>query len=315
MLRTTVRTTCATTLEFLSFQEDIVVQDADKRRQISSKQLNKAWRLAALLQTTLDLKSMIKMFSAEVKNTVPHSGITYQHKESQTYLSIGRSTKQSCSFQLVIEKQKLGEITFMSGKLFTQKQRIQLEFLLASLVYPLRNALEYLAAYQASTTDPLTKKHSRLIINSTLEHEIAMYQRYKSPLTMLFIDIDSFEDINRQHGKSSGNKVLQAAAETISDCIRKTDTLIRYGGDEFILLLTNTTLSSAKNIAEHIRDIIENMQVMSDDKEINFTISIGGSSLKTKDTATTLFANAYESLVQSKRDGHNCITLSNKRVS
>lgn len=315
MLRTTPKATRPTTLDFLSSQEDMTIHGDDKCRQLKSKQLHKTWRIAALLQTTLDIKSMIKMFSVEVANAVPHSGIAYQHKQSHTYLSIGRSTKQMCSFQLIVEKQKLGEITFMSGKPFTQKQRIKLEFLLASLVYPLRNALEYLAAYQASTTDKLTKQNNRLIINSILEHEIGMYQRYKTPFTMLFIDIDSFDKINHLYGQAAGNKVLQAAAGTIFDSIRKTDTLVRYGGDEFILFLSNTTLSSAKNLAEHIREVIENMQVIHKDDAINFTISIGGASLKLKNTAENLFANAYESLAQSKRKGRNCITLSNKHVS
>lgn len=314
MLRTTTKTTRPMTLDFLSSQEDMVVQDEDKRRLISSKQLNKTWRLAALLQTTLELKSMLKMFSAEVTNTVPHSGIAYIHMKSQTHLSIGRITKQSCSFQLMVEKQELGEITFMSGKPFTQKQRVQLEFLLASLVYPLRNALNYLAAYQSSTTDKLTKKYNRLIINSTLEHEIAIYQRYKTPLTMLFIDIDSFSNINNLYGRGAGNKVLQATADTISNCVRKTDTLVRYGADEFVLFLSNTHLSDAKNLAEHIREVIENMQIISDEDTINYTVSIGGASLQQKDSATSLFANAYEALVQSKLDGRNCIRLSNNIV-
>ena len=309
MLRTTTKTTPPTTLDFLSIQDDMIVHHDDKRRQIKSSQLNKTWRIAALLQTSLELKSIIKIFSQEVAHTVPHSGIAYQHEKSQTNLSIGRLTKQKCSFQLSVEKQKLGEITFMSGKPFTQKQRAQLEFLLASLVYPLRNALQYLSAYQSSSTDQLTKIHNRLIINSSLEHEIGMYQRYKTPLTMLFVDIDGFKKINDSYGHANGNKVLQATAETISDCIRKTDTLIRYGGDEFIILLSNTILSSAHHIAEHIREVLENMQIISGDQNINFTISIGGATLSQKDTINSILAKTYESLVQSKRKGRNCITF------
>ena len=105
MLRTTTKTTPPTTLDFLSIQDDMIVHHDDKRRQIKSSQLNKTWRIAALLQTSLELKSIIKIFSQEVAHTVPHSGIAYQHEKSQTNLSIGRLTKQKCSFQLSVEKQ------------------------------------------------------------------------------------------------------------------------------------------------------------------------------------------------------------------
>lgn len=309
MLRTTAKLAQTTTLDFLSLGIDMTVQHEEKSYQIKSSQLNKTWRTAALLQTTLDLKSMIRMFSREVENTVNHSGIIYRHNESHTDLSIGRTTKQSCSFQLLVENQNLGEIIFMSGKPFTQKQSAQLEFLLASLVYPLRNALQYLASYQSSITDTLTGKSNRFIMSSSLNHEIGLYKRYKTPLTMLIVDVDALKNINDQHGRNAGDKVIQATAETIEENIRETDTLVRYGGDEFILLLSNTTLAGAYTIAEYIRDVMENMQISYKNKNINFSISIGGASLSQKTSSSSLLSQAYEALRLSKRNGRNCITL------
>lgn len=309
MLRTTTKPTQPTTLDFLSFKKEITIEREEKCYQIKSNQLNKTWRTAALLQTTLDLKSLIRMFSSAVNDTVSHSGITYRHVQSHTDVSVGRCTKQSCSFQLLVEKQKLGEITFMSGKPFTQKQRAQLEFLLASLVFPLRNALQYLSANQASITDPLTGEYNRLIMTSILKHDIDFFHRYKTPLTMLIIDIDTFKNINDVYGRDCGDKVIQATADTIAGCIRETDTLVRYGGDEFILLLANTTLYGAYNFAELIRDVMENMQIINKGKSINFTISIGGASFTQSDTSNSLLTRADEALQQSKKDGGNCVSF------
>lgn len=310
MLRTTQKIAQATTLDFLSMGIDMTVQHEEKSYQLKSSQLNKTWRTAALLQTTLDLKSMIRTFSKEVENTVNHSGILYRHPESHTDLSIGRITKQSCSFQLLVENQKLGEITFMSGKPFTHKQSAQLEFLLASLVYPLRNALQYLASYQSSITDTLTGKSNRFIMSSALKHEIGLYKRYKTPLTMLIVDVDALKNINDQYGRHAGDKVIQATAETIEENIRETDTLVRYGGDEFILLLSNTTLSGAYTIAEHIREVMENMKVNYKNKDINISVSIGGASFSQKTTTSSdLLSQSYEALRLSKRNGRNCSTL------
>jgi len=79
---------------------------------------------------------MLNLFSHEVNNTVPHSGIHYSHTDSLTHINNVLRTKQKCKFQQLVEKQQLGEITFTSSKPLTQKQSAQLEFLLASLVYP-----------------------------------------------------------------------------------------------------------------------------------------------------------------------------------
>ncbi len=310
MLRTTTKTIEPTILDFSSLEIGMSAESSGKRYQTNSNQLNKTWRTSALLQTTLDLKSMMLMFSREVNNSVSHSGIVYHQVESQTELTIGRCTKQKCSFQLLVEKQKLGEITFMSGKPFTQKQRAQLEFMLASLVYPLRNALQYLSAYQASMTDPLTGKNNRLILNATLKHEIGLFHRYKTPLTLLVMDIDCFKKINDEHGHECGDRVIQAIADTIAECVRETDTLVRYGGDEFVVLLSNTTARGAYRISEHIRDTLANLQVIYEGNSINFTTSIGSASLNDNDIGNSLFTRADEALLLAKKCGRNCTRLS-----
>ena len=310
MLRTTTTKTIEPIiLDFSPLEAGITSESTGKYYQVKSNQLNKTWRTSALLQTTLDLKSMIMMFSREVNNSVAHSGIMYRHAESHTELKTGRITKQSCSFQLRVEKQKLGVITFMRGKSFTQKQRVQLEFLLASLVYPLRNALLYLSAYQASTTDPLTGKSNRLILNTTLKHEIGLFHRYKTPLTLLIMDVDDFKKINDVYGHECGDRVIKVIADTISECVRETDTLVRYGGDEFVVLLSNTTSRGAYRISEHIRDTLANLNLVYNGKDINFTASIGGASLTESDVGNSLFIRADKALLLAKKSGRNCSCL------
>lgn len=310
MLRTTTKTLDPIVLNFSSSEIGTSMSAANQSYETKPQQLNKTWRTSALLQTTLDLQSMLQMFSREVNNSVNHSGILYRHAESQTEMNIGRSTKQTCSFELFVEKQELGEITFMKGKPFTQKQRAQLEFLLACLVYPLRNALQYLSAYQASMTDPLTGKNNRLILNTTLKHETGLFHRYQTPLTLLIMDIDYFKTINDVYGHACGDLVIKAIANTISECIRETDTLVRYGGDEFVVLLSNTTSHGALLISEHIRDTLANLQIIYDGKSISFTASIGVASLNNKDIGNSLFTRADDALLLAKKSGRNCTRVS-----
>ena len=306
MLGTTVKKSKPTVLNFSSAEINTSDSDNTKYYKTKESQLNKTWQTSTLLQTTLDLPSMLNIFSNEVANSVGHSGVMYQHKESQTNINIGRKTKQKCSFKLVIEKQKLGEITFMSGKPFTQKKRAELEFLLSSLIYPLRNALQYLAVYQSSVTDPLTGKNNRNILNSTLKHEVGLYHRYKIPLSLLVIDVDCFKQINDVHGHECGDRVIQIAADTILECLRETDTLVRYGGDEFVVVLSNTSSAGAYNVCEHIRDTLANIQVEYNNKSISFTSSVGCASLTDNDVGNQLFNRADKALLAAKNSGKNC---------
>lgn len=271
-----------------------------------TRELREVWRTTALLQTTLEIDLLLEMFSNEVTNVVAHSGIEYIHKDSQTDIIVGRETKQKCRFQLAIEKKQIGEITFMSGKPFTQKHRTQLELLLASLVYPLRNALQYLSAYQASTTDALTGAHNRHILNATLKHETGLFNRYQTPLSLLVIDVDFFKKINDVYGHECGDLVIKAAADTIAGCLRETDTLVRYGGDEFVVILSNTEANGAHKVCEYIRNTLANHQVIYNGKCISFTSSIGYASLTEKDKGNKLFNRADKALLQAKKSGRNC---------
>jgi len=313
MLRTTSKAKHPVNLDFTPLGSEFSSLATTEYYQSNPSQLNKTWRTSALLQTTLDLKSMLLMFSSEVKNSVYHSGLCYRHLESESNILVGRETKQKCSFRLLVENKQLGEITFMSGKPFTQSERSQLEFLLASLVYPLRNALEYLSVYQASMTDPLTGVNNRLILNSTLKHEVGLFHRYKTPLSLLMMDVDNFKRINDDYGHECGDRVIKVIADTLSECIRETDTLVRYGGDEFIILLSNTPSRGAHQISEHIRDTLASLELMYEGKKINFTSSFGCASLTKEDMGNSLFKRADEALLLAKKYGRNRTCLSSTK--
>lgn len=310
MLRTTEKTAAPIMLDFSSEKMGFSSSSAGQHVQKHSGALTKTWRISALLQTTLDIESILNLFSLEANDSVSHSGLVYLHNDSSTKFHIGRATKQKCRFQLFIENQSLGEITFLRGKPFTQKERVQLEFLLASLVYPLRNALQYLTAYQASMTDPLTGKNNRLILNTTLKHEMGLFHRYNVPLTLLVIDVDNFKKINDKYGHACGDEVIKTIANTLSDCLRETDTLVRYGGDEFVILLSNTFVQGAKQLSEHICHTLANIELLYQGKTICFTSSIGCASLTAEDEGNSLFLRADKALLAAKKSGRNCTCYS-----
>jgi diguanylate cyclase (GGDEF)-like protein len=167
----------------------------------------------------------------------------------------------------------------------------------------LRKALEHLA-----TTDALTGALNRRNLLDSLSREIKRAARQKSPLAILFLDLDLFKSINDSYGHCVGDEVLRIFARNIQNNMRSTDIFGRYGGEEFIFVLTGTSKEQALQVAEKVRKSIENQLPLIDGKVVAFTTSIG---LAVYDNFETLIdcdlfiQQADTALYQAKSLGRN----------
>lgn len=165
----------------------------------------------------------------------------------------------------------------------------------------LNNQLERLAM-----SDELTGLANRRAFFARGEEEVKMARRYPGSLALLMLDIDRFKNINDNFGHHVGDQVLQLIAGTMQNLIREVDKLGRLGGEEFAILLPNTTLEEAETLAERLRLAVEKSTLLSDDQAITITISIGvaafGGSIKTLDT---LLRAADSALYRAKAQGRN----------
>lgn len=109
-----------------------------------------------------------------------------------------------------------------------------------------------------SVTDPLTKTYNRARAFELLNAAVNNQQRYATPFAIIFLDIDGFKAINDEQGHAAGDDILVKYARLLSENARKTDTLFRWGGEEFMLLCTNTDLTRATRLAENLRDLFAN---------------------------------------------------------
>lgn len=312
MLRAISELQTAKTVDFSGKKASLVPKLASFRahRSGSSQQrLDKALRTVAVLQTTLELEQLTRLFSREVSAIVAHRGIKYRNESGDVDLTVGRSARCSCTFRLIVEKQELGQLTFTRGKPFTQRESALLEFLLSSLVYPLRNALQYKNAFQASLTDPLTGVYNRTVMEAALRRETSLARRHKTPLSFIVLDIDRLKAVNDEYGHEMGDKLIKAVADSVSQSLRKTDLLSRFGGDEFAILLSNTGRRGATVLAENIRKKIAGVVCMFASNAIKVTVTMGVASLTTKDRGQALFSRADEALYEAKRAGRNCIKV------
>ncbi len=157
--------------------------------------------------------------------------------------------------------------------------------------------------------DPLTGIYNRQAMEQRAESEIVRARRYRHPLSVFMIDIDHFKRINDTYGHSAGDAVLIAFADNLGSTTRSIDILARYGGEEFVVLLPESNLETALQLAERIREQISAMPVsIHDGEQLHVTISIGVASLSEHaDTFDALLDDADKAMYAAKASGRNCV--------
>ncbi|MEI7839561.1 MAG: GGDEF domain-containing protein [Methylococcaceae bacterium] len=153
--------------------------------------------------------------------------------------------------------------------------------------------------------DSLTGLPNRNAYNQRLKDEFARYKRYRMPLTLAIWDIDYFKNINDTFGHKSGDKVLMLTASLLQEHTRDTDFIARFGGEEFVMLLPNTTKDVALTLIDELREIIANTGFNSNGKVVPITISCGLTEVTEEDTEDSLFERADKVLYEAKNTGRN----------
>ena len=151
-------------------------------------------------------------------------------------------------------------------------------------------------------TDELTGIYNRAFFNEELEKQIARYKREKTPLCFFMLDIDKFKDFNDTYGHQIGDEVLKGLSDIVNNHTRQTDTFARWGGEEFVKILPNTSLDDAKKVANEMRLLIRNHTFIDG---LKVTCSFGVSQFKEDDTSQSLMKRADDALYLAKENGRN----------
>ncbi|MCP4334008.1 MAG: GGDEF domain-containing protein [Gammaproteobacteria bacterium] len=184
---------------------------------------------------------------------------------------------------------------------------LMVAYLTSLLAADLKNAREGLE--QLSDTDELTGLNNRRAFNKVLEAEIHKAARYDRPFSVLMLDADDLKTVNDEFGHAVGDKLIITIAQVINESLRKMDFLARYGGDEFVAILTETPLDKAAEVAERIRASVENTSFSADGKRVASTISVGISCYsKELDEEDTIMVQADKKLYESKDRGKNTVS-------
>lgn len=158
-------------------------------------------------------------------------------------------------------------------------------------------------------TDALTGLYNFRFFSDALPLEMERSRRSFQALSLIVLDIDHFKKFNDTWGHEVGNQVLMLVAQQITLTIRKLDYACRFGGEEFVVLLPNTDLRQAKNVAERVREAIETTPLTYDGQSLSVTASLGVDEFRSNhsDTHEGFIERVDAWLYQAKRDGRNCV--------
>jgi len=191
---------------------------------------------------------------------------------------------------------------------------IMLEALMLGFILSYRiNILEEMKKSQdelklLSITDPLTTLYNRRYFNTSAKDILNVSKKMHENLSIIMMDIDSFKKVNDTYGHTVGDEVLVKLAAKLKEISREGDVVCRYGGEEFIVLLSKTDLKSALTLAEKIREESSYIRIVSDKEEVFFfTLSLGVSEVDTKNDVDIKVAinKADEALYHAKNSGKN----------
>jgi diguanylate cyclase (GGDEF)-like protein len=181
---------------------------------------------------------------------------------------------------------------------------------ITSINIALEKNLDIQQLENAAAIDPLTHCYNRRALDTSIENDIAYAKRYGIDLSVIMLDLDNFKMINDTYGHLAGDAVLKAIAGLILSMVRKSDYLVRYGGEEFVLVLPGSTLYNAVQVAHKIRIMIENYRIQLEGTSIAVSASFGVAGLENKQDGFCLLQEADERLYQAKALGKNNVVPS-----
>jgi len=170
----------------------------------------------------------------------------------------------------------------------------------------LENELEEMA-----TRDPLTGLFNRREMSRVLEEELDRARRYQRPMALLWVDFDHFKDVNDTYGHAAGDSVLRSISRLLLGSVRSVDSIGRFGGEEFVIVLPEMDLEEAQETAERLRrKVAEEPQPLGNGEAVPLTISVGVAVYPDHgQTASTLCAAADKAMYLAKDRGRNCVAM------
>lgn len=222
---------------------------------------------------------------------------------------------QIANLPLIYKDKVLGVLVLGTVKQYSEEDRHIFEYLSSQMAISLDNAIMHQKIQELSITDPLTRLYNRRYLNTRLEEEWSRSVRNNQPMSFLLSDADNFKKVNDNYGHDKGDEVLRGIADIIRKNIRKEDVGARFGGEEFVIILPNTTSQSALILAERIRNDSESKVYEWMGRPVTLSIGIATFPELNLKSFDELVHAADQAMYKAKVGGKNMVIISDGTIS
>ncbi|SES65959.1 diguanylate cyclase (GGDEF) domain-containing protein [Marinobacter segnicrescens] len=284
-------------------------------RLVALRQAREAWtqaddpvaRLYRRVSMTLSLETLLGIFAEELGQVLPFGQLVYRHRlghQDFVYTS-GMGGPHRCDYQLNLEGNHYGALSLTRRTRFTEDELEAIEFLLGILICPLRNACQYALVEQAALTDSLTEIPNKRALDMALARDCSIGDRHGDAFTLILCDLDYFKDVNDTFGHVIGDHILKATAKALREATRDGDSIFRFGGEEFAVLLPHADSTDGEQVADRIRAAIHDIRIPCGDRQARVTASAGVATRRKEETPVQWLARADDALYRAKDAGRN----------
>ena len=218
--------------------------------------------LAEQLQTSLDLTGLLNIFSMEAAKLVDFSGLYFKKGHLTAQARGSKTAKNERLFELKINQQYIGTLTYAINSPISLAHYKTLTELHQLLIYPINNAIAYQKAMSLAMHDELTSLGNRRYFDQQIKRAMHHANRQVSQLGLMMCDLDKFKSINDNHGHFIGDQVLIEFSSALKASVRDSDSVFRFGGDEFAVIIEDASEKSLFIIEKRMADSLNSYPLL-----------------------------------------------------
>jgi diguanylate cyclase (GGDEF)-like protein len=249
------------------------------------------------LQTTLDLGKLLNIIAMEAARYIKFSGMYFKSQTVSETLRGSRKAKHERQFELKINDEFIGTLSYSINSPISMTHYKDLQRIHQIILYPLKNALQYHQAIQLAMQDGLTGLGNRRYFDEQLKRAMHNANRHHAQVGLVLGDLNKFKAINDTYGHITGDQVLKQFANILRSCIRDSDSIFRFGGDEFAIIVENASENALDIIESRIDNSLERNVLLA---KYQVGCSLGTTFMNRADTEQSLLERADKALYRQK---------------
>jgi len=258
------------------------------------------------LQITLDIEKLLNIFAMEAAKYIDFSGLYFKYGSIRKTVRGSRQGKKERQFDLKINNEFIGVLTYAINTPISMSNFKILNELHQYLLYPLRNAISYSEAMQLARQDALTGLGNRRYFDEQLKRAMHSANRQHTRVGLIVCDLNKFKAINDTHGHKVGDDILIHFANALCASIRDSDSVFRFGGDEFAILVENASDNSLDIIDARLQQAIMNDALLA---KYQVTSALGACFMNRADDEHSFFERADQALYRQKMNMPRTLSL------